>query len=205
MPALPAGNEPDTAHTPPLHGDPWAAQIDAMETVVHWLRASAPYLEALARALIDALRAGGRLYIFGNGGSASQASHFAAELVGRFRRNRRPLPAQALPADGSLLTCIANDFAFTDLFARQLVAFGRPGDVAIGLTTSGRSANVLLGLDAARARGLVTVGFCGQDDTALRPLCDWVVTVPSRETARVQEGHLAVIHLLCHSIDAAFA
>ncbi|HEY8418757.1 MAG TPA: SIS domain-containing protein, partial [Limnochordales bacterium] len=104
MATLPAGGAPNTAHTPPLHHGPWAAQIGDMETVVRWLRASSPYLEALAGALVDALRAGGRLYIFGNGGSATQASHFATELVGRFHRNRHPLPAQALPADGSLLT-----------------------------------------------------------------------------------------------------
>lgn len=201
----PLGNAPGTSRTAPLYDHPWAAQLHDMETVVRWLRTSAPHLQALADALTDALRAGARLYIFGNGGSATQASHFATELVGRFQRNRQPLPAQALPADGSLLTCIGNDFAFTDLFARQVAAFGRPGDVAIGLTTSGRSANVLSGLEAARERRLVTVGFCGQDDTALRPLCDWVVAVPSRDTARIQEGHLAVIHLLCQSIDAAFA
>ncbi len=184
---------------------PWTAQFDDMETVVGWLRESAEQLETLARAIVQSLQAGGRLYIFGNGGSATQASHFATELVGRFRLGRQPLPAQALPADGSLLTCIANDFDFVDVFARPVEAFGRPGDMAIGLTTSGRSANVLRGLEAARQRGLRTVGLCGQDDTVLRSLCDWVVAVPLKDTARIQEGHLAVIHLLCHYIDNAFA
>lgn len=198
----PAGQEAAaTAPSTPL----WASQLDELEAVVRWLRTRAPYLKELADALAQAIEAGGRLYIFGNGGSATQASHFATELVGRFRRNRRPLPAQALPADGSLLTCIANDFDFEQVFSRQLEAFGRPGDVAVGLTTSGRSPNVLRGLETARRMGLATVGFCGRDDAALGPLCDWVVAVPAGDTARVQEGHLAVIHLLCHSLDARFA
>lgn len=197
---------PEASPPPPAASDhPWAASLDEMEYIVRWLRAQAPYLERLARGLVEALQAGGRLHTFGNGGSATQASHFATELVGRFRRHRRALPAQALSADGSLLTCIGNDFEFGDVFARQLEAFGRPGDVAVGLTTSGRSANVLRGLETARRLGLVTVGLCGQDDAAMRPLCDWVVAVPSRDTARVQEAHLAVIHLLCLHIDAAFA
>ena len=120
------------------HG--WAQQLDEMEAVVRWLRESVPYIGEVAAALVAALREDGRLYIFGNGGSASQAQHFATELTGRFRSNRRALPAQALNADGSLLTCIANDFDYDDVFSRQVEAFGRPGDVAIGLTTSGRSA-----------------------------------------------------------------
>lgn len=180
-------------------------QLDEMEAVVRWLRDNVQYIEELGRDLVEALQAGGRLYIFGNGGSASQAQHFATELTGRFRHNRRALPAQALNADGSLLTCIANDFDYNDVFARQVEAFGRPGDVAIGLTTSGRSGNVLRGLEAARQLGLRTVGFCGQNDEALRALCDQVVAVPSQDTARIQEGHLAVIHFLCESIDEAFS
>lgn len=185
------------------HG--WAQQLDEMEAVVRWLRGSVPYIGEVAAALVAALREDGRLYIFGNGGSASQAQHFATELTGRFRSNRRALPAQALNADGSLLTCIANDFDYDDVFSRQVEAFGRPGDVAIGLTTSGRSANVVRGLETARRGGLRTVGFCGRDDEMLRELCDFVIAVPSRDTARVQEGHLAVIHLLCETIDEAFS
>src|SRR5690625_15653 len=120
-----------------MHTNALAQQLDETIKVTRWLQERADDVEALGDSLVHALRAGRRLYICGNGGSASQAQHFATELVGRFRRNRRSLPAQALPADGSLLTCIANDFSFEDVFTRQIDAFGTSGDVLIGLTTSG--------------------------------------------------------------------
>lgn len=201
-----ATRKPESAAiwTPETTRNRIAAHFDEIEGVARWLRESGPFIEELAGLLIGALQRGGRLYVFGNGGSASQAAHFATELTGRFRRNRRPLPAQALPADGSLLTCIANDFQFADVFARQVDAFVRPGDAAVGLSTSGRSANVLQALDGARQKGGLTVGMCGRNDDEMQKVCDRVVAVPSQDTARIQEGHLAVIHLLCEYIDDAF-
>lgn len=181
-----------------------ASQLEEIAAVARWVKEAAPLLEEVAFDLVDVLQKGGRLYVFGNGGSASQAAHFATELVGRFRRNRRSLPAQALPADGSLLTCIANDFQFDDVFSRQVEAFARPGDAVVGLSTSGRSANVLKALDAARQQNVFTVGLCGRDDGCMQTVCRRVVSVPSEDTARIQEGHLAVIHLLCEYIDDAF-
>lgn len=181
-----------------------AQQLEETMVITRWLQERAEDVEAVGDALVSALRTGGRLYVCGNGGSASQAQHFATELVGRFRRDRHPLPAQALSADGSLLTCIANDFDFDDLFARQVHAFGISGDVLVGLSTSGRSGNVLRAFERARELGVTTVGLTGHDDEAMRNLCDHVIALPSANTARIQEGHLMIIHLVCEMIDSAF-
>jgi D-sedoheptulose 7-phosphate isomerase len=139
--------------------------------------------------------------VFGNGGSASDAQHFAAELVGRFTRERRALAAVALTTDTSILTALANDYAFDRVFARQVEALGRPGDVALGISTSGASANVVAGLEAARAGGLVTVALTGRDGGAAGAAADIHVNVASPSTARVQEVHRTLLHALCELIE----
>jgi D-sedoheptulose 7-phosphate isomerase len=160
--------------------------------------------EAVERVLVDALRNGNKVISFGNGGSATQASHLAGELIGRFLKSRRPLPAVALVSDPGSVTCIANDFGYAALFERQVEALARPGDVAIGLTTSGRSENVKRGLEAARRAGATAVALTGAagliDATA-----DYVVAVPSAETASIQEVHLMLLHAWCQGIDKVFA
>jgi D-sedoheptulose 7-phosphate isomerase len=185
-----------------------AARIDALfaETIrVHEAsRAPAvgPILEAVD-ALLAAFGRHGKALIFGNGGSAADALHFAAELVGRFERDRRGLPALALPADPSVLTAVANDSGFERVFARQVEALGAAGDVAIGISTSGASANVLAALDAARNGGMVTIGFTGRDGGAVGRAVDIHVNVPHASTARVQEVHRTLIHAVCELVEAA--
>jgi D-sedoheptulose 7-phosphate isomerase len=155
----------------------------------------------VARALSLTLRDGGRVLAFGNGGSAADAQHLAAELVGRFRRERPGLAALALGADPSVVTSLGNDFGFESVFRRQVEAHGRPGDVAIGFTTSGRSANVVEALQAARSRGLVTVGLTGEGGGDLAGLVHHLLAVPHTDTARVQEVHGMVVHVLCQHVD----
>ena len=161
-----------------------------------------PEVDTVARRLIDVYAAGGRLFTFGNGGSAAEAQHLAAELVGRYERDRRPLPAVALSADPSVVTCIGNDESFEEIFARQVRASARPGDMVIGFTTSGRSANVVRGLEAARRQGAATVLFGGGDGAAAAAHADHALIVPSRTTARIQEMHLLLLHLLAEQVDA---
>jgi len=161
-----------------------------------------PGLRKLSDALIEAYEHGGRLFTFGNGGSAADAQHLAAELVGRYKRERRPLPALALTVDPSVLTCIGNDYDYGEVFARQVSAFAAPGDVVIAFTTSGRSPNVVNGLAAARGRGALTVLLTGADSGPAGEHADLVLNVPSRTTARIQEMHLLLLHLLSEQVDA---
>ena len=155
-----------------------------------------------AAELISASLAGGStVFLFGNGGSASDATHLAAEFVGRFQRDRRALPAFSLCTNESAITAIANDYGFERIFARQLEASGRPGDVAIAISTSGDSANVLAGARAARALGMKTIGLTGADGGGLRDAVDVCLCVPSSVTARVQENHIVVGHLLCEIVE----
>jgi D-sedoheptulose 7-phosphate isomerase len=173
------------------------------ETAAAFFAAGVPAVAALAGALVSALRSGGTIFFFGNGGSAADAQHLAAEFVNRFAADRPALPAIALTTDTSVLTSVGNDSDFSRIFARQVEALGRPGDVAVGISTSGRSANVLEGLRAARARRLVTVGFGGGEPGRLRALCDHLIAVPGPTTARVQEIHILVGHILCQLVDEA--
>jgi D-sedoheptulose 7-phosphate isomerase len=162
-----------------------------------------PVVDAAA-VIVSALTRGGKVLLFGNGGSASDAQHVAAELVGRFQRDRAALAAMALTADTSVLTSISNDFAYDRVFARQVEALGRPGDVAFGISTSGASANVVLALDAARARGLMTVALTGRDGGAVGRAAAIHVNVPSDMTARVQEVHRTLLHVICDIVERAF-
>jgi D-sedoheptulose 7-phosphate isomerase len=156
---------------------------------------------AAAGAMIKALRAGGRVLACGNGGSAADAQHFAAELVGRFERERAAMAAIALTTDTSILTALANDYDFTMVFARQVEALGRPGDVVLGISTSGGSANVLAAFEAAKAGGLTTVALTGRDGGDVGKAADIHVNVPAASTARVQEVHRTLLHAVCALIE----
>jgi D-sedoheptulose 7-phosphate isomerase len=161
-----------------------------------------PEVERLAERLSEALGRGGKLITFGNGGSAADAQHFAGELLGRFRATRRPLRAIALSTDPSVVTCIANDFSYEDLFARQVEALAGPNDVVIGITPSGRSENVVRGLRAARAAGATAVAWTGSEPGPAGEAAEIVIAVPSATTARIQEVHTLVMHTICVAIDA---
>lgn len=161
-----------------------------------------PKVDEVAGRLIAAYEAGGRLFTFGNGGSAADAQHLAAELMVRYRRERRPLAATALSVDPSVVTSIGNDYSFDDLFARQVQALASPGDVVIAFTTSGRAPNVVNGLAAARERGATTVLFGGGGDgTPAAAHADHALIVPSTTTARIQEMHLLLLHLVVDQVD----
>jgi D-sedoheptulose 7-phosphate isomerase len=160
--------------------------------------------EAAVAAVTERLRAGGRLLVFGNGGSAAEAQHFAAELVNGLSmkdRDRTPLAAVALTTDTSALTAIGNDRGFEHVFSRQIAALGQPGDVALALTASGTSENILEGLEEARSRGLLTVVLSGNDGGASGPRADHLLDVPSRSTPRIQEAHLFLLHLIAERLE----
>ena len=148
-----------------------------------------------------ALQSGGKLMFCGNGGSAADSQHLAAELTGRFILDRKPLAALALSTDTSALTCIANDYSFDEVFARQVQGLGRSGDVLIGISTSGNSRNVIRAVEEAKALGMSVIGLLGRDGGALRELCDVAIVVPSQVTARIQESHILIGHTLCGLIE----
>ncbi len=157
----------------------------------------------IAAVIVAALRAGNKLLIAGNGGSAADAQHMAAEIVGRYKQERPAWAAIALTTDSSALTAIANDYGFEQVFARQVAGLGRRGDVLLALTTSGRSPNILAALKGARERGLATIGFTGAKGEALRAHCDHLLVAPSEETGIIQQIHLTVAHGLCDEIEHA--
>jgi D-sedoheptulose 7-phosphate isomerase len=157
---------------------------------------------AVAAEVLDALRGGGKLLLFGNGGSAADALHIAAEFVGRYMLERAPLPAIALVANPSAVTAIGNDYGFDEVFARQVQALGAAGDVAIGLTTSGRSPNVVLGLAAARELGMTTVAMTGSAPGPVGEAADLRLCVPSGKTPRIQEGHMLAAHVICEWVES---
>jgi len=163
-----------------------------------------PASDAAAQALITCIGRGGKILAFGNGGSATQASHLVEELIGRFKETRRALPAVSLVADAGVVTCIANDFGYGALFERQVEGLAVRGDAVVGITTSGRSENVLRGLKAARERGAITIVLCGKQGLEGGE-ADHVVAVPSDVGAYVQEVHLMLLHVWCIAIDAAIA
>jgi len=161
-------------------------------------------LSAIADAWVTALKAGKKILFFGNGGSAADAQHLAAELVVRYRINRRALPSIALTTDTSILTAHSNDYGFETVFSRQVEALAQPGDVVVGISTSGTSKNVVAGLKAARERGCVVVSFTGQNGADCAALADHAYCVPSPITAYAQECHLLAGHVLCEYVEAAF-
>lgn len=177
------------------------AIVDAAIAAHERAREVAGAVVQAADAIRSALAGGGKLLIFGNGGSATDAQHWAAELVGRFQRDRAGLAAIALTTDTSTVTSVANDFGFERIFDRQVEALGRAGDVAVGISTSGGSANVVRGLEAARAAGLVTIALTGRDGGAAGRAAAIHVNVPDESTARVQEVHRTLIHAICELIE----
>ncbi len=158
--------------------------------------------EAAAVAVSAALKAGNKLLLCGNGGSAADAQHWAGELVSRFLYDRPGLPAIALTTDTSIMTAIGNDYGYERLFSRQVEALGTKGDVLFALSTSGRSPNILAALKAAREKGMITVGFTGEGGGDMPPLCDILLRVPSAATPRIQEGHEALGHAICALVEA---
>jgi len=158
-------------------------------------------VSAIADRMAAILRAGGKLLFAGNGGSAADAQHVAAEFLCRFARDRDPLPAIALTTDTSVLTAISNDYGYEHVFERQVRGLGRKGDAFIAISTSGRSANVLTALRAAREMGLTTIGFSGENSTDMGALCDFLLAVPSKETALIQQVHLAAYHAICGAVE----
>ncbi len=179
--------------------DELAAHIEAIRGTVE---GSSPIVSTVVARLTTCFDQGGKLLICGNGGSAADAQHFAAEFTNRMRFDRPPLPAIALTTDTSVLTSIANDAAYEDVFSRQVEALGRPGDVLIGMSTSGRSANVLAALSAGRRRGMVTVGFTGEAGAQqMGADCDHLLAVPSNDTARIQECHEFVYHAIAGMVE----
>jgi D-sedoheptulose 7-phosphate isomerase len=152
-------------------------------------------------AIVTAFGRGGQLFVFGNGGSAADAQHMSSELVGRFQKHRKALPAVALTTDTSILTSVTNDYSFDRVFARQIEALGKAGDVALGISTSGRSPNVLTALETAKAGGLYTVALTGGDGGAVGAAAETHINVPDASTARVQEVHRTLIHAMCELIE----
>ena len=174
--------------------------LDESARVKLALRDQAPEVLRMADAVADAFRAGNRLYACGNGGSACDAMHLVEELVARYKRERPGLPAHHL-IDGPTLTCWANDYDWDSVFQRQVETLVRPGDVLVALSTSGNSMNVIRAVEAAHARGAVTLGLLGRDGGRLAALCTQAIVVPAQATERIQEGHITIIHLLCELVE----
>ena len=186
--------------------DPVAAHLERSLAALQRTAQDAALLvtaRAIAAAVVAALRTGNKLLIIGNGGSAADAQHIAAEIVGRYKQDRPAYAALALTTDTSALTAIANDYGFEQVFARQVAGLGRHGDVLLALSTSGRSPNILAALRTARERGLVTIGFTGAKGEALGWLCDHLLVAPSDDTAIIQQIHLTVAHGICEAIEQA--
>lgn len=158
-------------------------------------------IERAASVMIRSLAKGGKILIFGNGGSAADSQHIAAELVGRFKKERRPIKAIALTTNSSIISAVANDYGYDMVFSRQVEALGEKGDVAVAISTSGNSKNVIEAVNIARRIGLVTIGFIGGDGGILKNNCDISIVVGSKDTARVQESHIMIGHIICELIE----
>jgi len=180
-------------------------QLRASQEALQSLARQAGQIEAIAVTVRDTVLRGGLLLTCGNGGSATDAQHLAEELIGRYRSNRRALPAVALTADSSALTCIANDFGYDAVFARQVEGLGKPGDLLLCFSTSGNSPNIAAALRAARALGMGTIALLGKDGGAARALADLALVVAADDTARIQEAHLQVLHYICEVVEVALA
>ncbi len=178
------------------------AQMDEHAQVLAATRdAVAEPFERLVAACVSSLEAGGKILFFGNGGSAADAQHLAAELLVRYRINRKALAAIALTTDTSVLTACANDYSYDGIFARQVEALARPGDVCIGISTSGKSPNVVKALEAGKAMGCVAAGLSGGDGGVMTALCEPLLVVPSKVVARIQEMHILIGHALCDRVE----
>ena len=180
----------------------WHAEFTEHEDVTALTRhaLSEPFAQLL-NAATDCIEAGGKIFFFGNGGSAADAQHLATELTARYKKDRAAIAAIALTTDTSALTAIGNDYGFERLFSRQIEALGRKGDLAIGISTSGNSPNVMKAFEQCRAMGITTVGFTGQTGGKMLPLCDIALRVPSTTTARIQEMHITLGQMLCGALE----
>lgn len=177
--------------------------VEASRATLQSLLDQRERIEAIATQVRDTVLRGNTLFACGNGGSATDAQHLVEELVARYRSNRRALPAVALSADSAVLTCIGNDFGFEQVFARQLEALARPGDLLVCFTTSGNSPNIVAALRMARERGAATIGLLGKDGGAARHLADTTLVVRSEDTARIQEAHALIMHYICETVEQA--
>lgn len=176
-----------------------------MDAAFAQLETRAGALAQAATCILDALRLGHKALVAGNGGSAAEAQHLAAELVGRFQRERRPYAALALTTDTSILTAVANDYGYDEVFARQVSGLGAPGDVFIGFSTSGESANIVRAARACRERGITVIAITGDRPNALERLADITLRMPALETAAIQELHMATTHILCDIVESELA
>lgn len=174
----------------------------AHQSVIAQLDPLVPAIHALGERMRDCLGNGGKILLMGNGGSAADSQHIAAEIVGRYKRERKGLPAIALTTDSSILTSVGNDFGFEHVFARQVEALCAPRDIVIGISTSGNSVNVVAGIEAANETGAYTVGLTGTGGGRLAALCDMTLAIPSNDTPRIQEAHILIGHILCELAEA---
>lgn len=174
---------------------------ESIETKNQILKSLVPQIEQAAKIMIEALKVGNKILFFGNGGSAADAQHLTAELIGRYRKDRRSLPAIALSTDTSILTSLSNDYGFEVVFAKQIEGLAKKGDVAFGISTSGNSRNVLEGIEKAKEMGCKTIGLLGCDGGRIGEVVDLAVTVPCKITPRIQESHITIGHILCSLIE----
>ncbi len=179
-----------------------AIVADSLEVKRRFFDGHTAEVTRAAQIIADAFKANGKLLVFGNGGSAADAQHIAGELVNRFLQHRRALPAVALTTDGGVLTCIANDSGFENIFARQIEALGTKGDICLAISTSGTSANVTVACEQARKQGIVVIGLLGRDGGNVAALCDLALIVPSDDTQRIQETHNLIGHILCELVES---
>ncbi|WP_308281312.1 SIS domain-containing protein [Cellulomonas sp. PS-H5] len=200
VPPVPA--RPAAADAPDAPADWLHAHLAAHADVAGAMVGLADRIRAAGELVRDTFARGGTLYTFGNGGSAADAQHLTGELVGHYKRDRRPLPAVTLSTDPTSMTCIANDYAYEDVFARQVEALARPGDLVVAFTTSGRSPNVVRALESARANGATTLLLAGGDGGPAREHADHLLLVPSSATPRIQEMHTLVLHVISEMVDA---
>ena len=182
----------------------FASAFEEHLKVIEELRQQQPTLEALARRMTEAVMDGKKVLWCGNGGSAADAQHLAAEFVGRFRRERKPLASLALTTDTSVLTSIGNDYGYEQVFSRQVLALAEPGDIVVGISTSGNSGNIVEALEAAKACGAYTVAMTGEGGGKMAGMADTSICVPTKDTARVQEGHILCGHMLCDWVELAW-
>ncbi len=180
------------------------SQLQSQRTVCELIERDMPtQIVALVNMLTELFKHGGKLLVMGNGGSAADAQHFVAEIVGRFKLERRALPAVALTTDTSILTAIGNDYGFESIFSRQVEALANEGDLVIGISTSGNSPNILKALQEARLRGCLTAGLLGKSGGSIKEFCDLALIIPSDDTPRIQEGHITIIHIVCDLMEKA--
>jgi D-sedoheptulose 7-phosphate isomerase len=184
--------------------DFFAQYFEESSRVIAAAKTLSEVLENVVIQIVRQLEKGGKVVWFGNGGSASDAQHLSAELMGRFEKNRRPIASIALNTDTSLITALANDFGYESVFKRQIEGICTSSDVCIGISTSGKSKNILEGLTQARAVGATTIAFTGQITHAMAPLCDYVIAVPSNKTSHIQEAHIAIGQAICSSLEEVF-